>query len=940
MTLSQKSLRSICLTLIFLSPVLAEENIKTITSAPKAVVVIASSNNFPPINLLNDQGELTGFASEIADAVMLEMGITATHIHSSSWPTVLSWLDSGKADLIHDTGYTIERTKTMDFSQPIIEMPESIFVRDQQYNIHSISDLSGLKVACVNRHITHIYLKKFKEIDCYLVNTPAEGLIALINGHADAFIYPEQIILFLAQKLHLERNIKVTGDPLRKLSWSMTVKKGNITLLKQLNTGIEKIKKNGKYQLIYDKWFGKRVLSGFTKNEVFLITGIAVLTALLIAISLGLWGYTRSMRKANLALEKNEHKYRTLIENLPESIFLKDTNSVYISCNQRFADEIGLDSHEISGKSDNELFPHNARLYQQGDQEVINKGETLTFIETYQNENSEKGYINTVKTPVYDENKQLIGVLGFFWDITEQHTLQKHLANVVKQYETVTSTVPDVMYRLNTDGNIVWWNETFSRVTGKQPDQIGNLHALDVIAKDDHEAISLAIKNTLESGQAEVEAGLITTDGIVPYYFNGARIQDAQGNLLGLAGSGRDMRKQKQHEQRQKDLLNQLQQAQKMESIGQLTGGIAHDFNNMLNSVLGFTDLASERVKLKFNDEELLSYLNTISTSGENARVLIQKLLAYSRINKSDAAVIDIDNFVKELVSMLRPMIPTSISLETNIESDLPAILIDAVMMQQCLVNLCINAKDAMNQQGHLIINVKRLPVNNQLCDACHHKFSGDYIEFSIEDTGTGIPEQDFSRIFEPFMTTKDVNKGTGMGLAMVHGITHDHDGHIQVKTEPGQTIFSLFIPITSAPAATDTPGIQQAENKSKIHTGNRRILIIDDEKNILNLLEAVFTSKDYEVALFDNSQLALAAFKASPNNFDAVITDQTMPNLTGKEVSQEILSIRPELPIILCTGFSEHIDEKSAKEIGIRAFLRKPVKNSTLLKTIEDLIC
>lgn len=938
MVLSPKSCCYIFLALFLLSPARAEQNNHLKSATPSATVVIASSNNFPPINLLNDQGELTGFASEIADAVMLEMGITATHIHSSSWPDVLNWLDSGKADLIHDTGYTIERTKTMDFSQPIIEMPESIFVRDQQYNIHSISDLSGLKVACVNRHITHIYLKKIKEVDCYLVNTPAEGLIALINGHADAFIYPEQIILFLAQKLQLESKIKVTGEPLRKLTWSMTVKKGNTALLKQLNTGIDKIKQNEEYQRIYNKWFGKRALSGFTKNEVFLITSFAVLTSLLVAISLGLWGYTRSMRNANVALEKNEHKYRTLIENLPESIFLKDVNSVYISCNQRFADSIGLDSHEVSGKTDNELFPKNSKLYQQGDQDVISKGETLTFIETYQNEKGEKGYLNIVKSPVYDENNNLIGVLGFFWDITEQHTLQKRLANIVKEYETLTATVPDVMYRLNTDGIVVWWNETFSRISGKQPDQIGKLHALDLIVKDDHEAISMAIKNTLENGQAEVEAGMITTEGVVPYYFNGARILDAQGNLIGLAGSGRDMRKQKQHEQRQKDLLNQLQQAQKMESIGQLTGGIAHDFNNMLNSVLGFTELATERVEVKFNDEELLNYLKTISISGEKARSLVQKLLAYSRINKSEVTVTKIDNFIDELVSMLRPMIPTSITLETNIEDGLPAISIDPAMMQQSLVNLCINAKDAMNQQGKLIITVKHHTVVNQLCDSCHHKFTGDYIEFSIEDTGTGISEQDLHRIFEPFMTTKEVNKGTGMGLAMVHGITHDHDGHIQVKTKPGKTIFSLFLPMTLISAEVNAPIIQETEKNPEKITGNKRILIIDDEKNILNLLEAVLTSKGYEVTLFDDSQQALAAFKSSPGDFDAVITDQTMPNLTGKEVSQAILSIRPELPIILCTGFSEHIDEKSAKNIGIRRFLRKPVKNSTLLKTFEEL--
>ena len=180
----------------------------------KRPLVIASSNNFPPVNTLDEKGQLIGFARDMSSAVAKAIGVEVTYVHSGIWTNVLKWLATGKADLIHDTGYNIERESYLDFTDSIIEMPESIFVRDQQFDVNSLFSLYGKKVACVNRHITHLYLQQFKDIQCHLVNTPAEGLIALINGSVEAFIYPEQIVFYLAQKLKLSHKIKLTGKPL------------------------------------------------------------------------------------------------------------------------------------------------------------------------------------------------------------------------------------------------------------------------------------------------------------------------------------------------------------------------------------------------------------------------------------------------------------------------------------------------------------------------------------------------------------------------------------------------------------------------------------------------------------------------------------------------------------------------------------------------------
>ncbi|MCK5335181.1 MAG: PAS domain-containing protein, partial [Gammaproteobacteria bacterium] len=425
-------------------------------------------------------------------------------------------------------------------------------------------------VACVNQHITHIYLKQFSQINCYLVNTPAEGLIALIKGNVDAFIYPEQIVLYLAQDLKLDDEIKVVGDPLRVLSWSMTVKKGNSEVLALLNAGINKVKESGEYQEIYDSWFGKQLFSGFSYQEVYLIVGAVVFPAILAVLTLGLLFYTHNMRRANKALIESQNNYRTLANNLPESVFLKDIHSVYIFCNKNFAESLGIEAKEIVGKTDFDLFPENAEQYRIGDKQVMQNKELIEFVESYKKEGS-TGYINTIKTPVYNDDGELTGVLGIFWDITEQRQLQNKLSATIAEYNAITATVPDIMYKLDLDGNYLWWNKALENVTGLTAEQLKNSNARDIFVEQDRAQIGEAIQHVANDGYYEVGAKIIGRDKDIEYYFNGARLYDNNGEVIGLVGSGRDISKQKEAEEKHDKLYKQLLQSQKMEAIGQLT---------------------------------------------------------------------------------------------------------------------------------------------------------------------------------------------------------------------------------------------------------------------------------------------------------------------------------------------------------------------------------
>jgi len=383
-------------------------------------------------------------------------------------------------------------------------------------------------------------------------------------------------------------------------------------------------------------------------------------------------------------------------------------------------------------------------------------------------------------------------------------------------------------------------------------------------------------------------------------------------------------------------LERQLMHIQKMESLGQLTGGIAHDFNNMLAVILGFTELALKNETVN-NDAKLTKYLNHVMATSEKAKVLIKQMLAFSRaegdFEKTEA--ISIKETINEIYQLLRPLLPSNIKLVINNNHDL---YIDSsqVMINQVLMNICLNAKQAIGQAGGTIeVSTDTVQIEHKLCDSCHKDFNGEFVQIQITDNGKGIDETMKHRLFEPFFSTKEVGKGTGMGLAMVHGIIHNHGGHITLESEINKgTSFKLLLPIAtpSDKTRTDNMEITESANTKK----NKHILIIDDEKPITDYLVELLTQHSYTVSTFNASEEALKYFEDNAQSIDLVLTDQTMPGITGIELAHRIQDISPSLPIIVCTGYSEYINNQAPQDLNIYACLDKPVKSENLLQTIE----
>ena len=388
---------------------------------------------------------------------------------------------------------------------------------------------------------------------------------------------------------------------------------------------------------------------------------------------------------------------------------------------------------------------------------------------------------------------------------------------------------------------------------------------------------------------------------------------------------------QSEHEKKKMEL--RLHQPQKMESIGTLASGIAHDFNNILSGIFGYVQLARMN---RGNSRKIGYNLDQINEGAKRASDLIQQILTFSRQNKYKKSPVRLYLIVKEAIKFLRSSIPTTITIREKIQSK-AYVTADPTQIHQIVMNLCTNASHAMHESGGiLVVKLTRISIQSKHDITGKTVIPGEYLRLDISDTGCGIPHDIQTRIFEPYFTTKKKGEGTGLGLAVVLGIVEDHNGYITVNSDPGLgTTFSIYLPelkqITRQP---DRP-----VKKALPERGSERILIVDDEESILSSTSELLEDFGYSITRRSDPAAAFSVFKENPDHFDLVITDMTMPNMTGDMLASEILKLRKTIPIILCTGFSDRISKNRALKIGIRKYLQKPIDSTYLLHTIRKLL-
>jgi PAS domain S-box-containing protein len=512
----------------------------------------------------------------------------------------------------------------------------------------------------------------------------------------------------------------------------------------------------------------------------------------------------------------------------------------------------------------------------------------------------------------------------------------KHLKTVAalrqsEEYYRVTfHAIPDAITLTNRDdGRFIAVNEGFLAMTGFSREEVIGRIPLDLNLFVNLSDRSQFVKILKREGQVNgYELNFRRSDGVLFDALLSCRPL-RYGNDDCLVTVAKDITAVKRTQEEKARLEAQLRQAQKMEAIGTLAGGIAHDFNNILAAMMGYAEL------VLLNHPEgtrVHHYLDEILKAGDRAKNLVSQILAFSRQGESERKPIQLSPIVKESLKLLRASLPATIEIRQDIGRDEGIVLADPVQIHQIIMNLCTNAAHAMRENGGILeVGLHQSQADQNLCAAHPDLRPGPCVVLAVGDTGCGMPQEILDRIFEPYFSTKEKGEGTGLGLAVVHGIVTGYGGVISVKSAPARgSVFEVFLPAVKSVMV-------ETHRDEALQSGRERILFVDDEPPLVEIGRDMLQHLGYEVVTFSSSLDALNAFRAQPDHFDLVITDMTMPQMTGERLAQTLIEIRPDLPVILCTGYSERITEERAGSLGIKAFLLKPLSAHDLAKKVRD---
>jgi len=540
---------------------------------------------------------------------------------------------------------------------------------------------------------------------------------------------------------------------------------------------------------------------------------------------------------------------------------------------------------------------------------------------------------------VFDERGEPVGVRGISRDITKQINARRAMKESEKKYRGIIETIEDGYYEVDLKGNYQFVNSALLRMLGYSFEEMIGKNYKDVIPQGFHSTIFETFNYVYQTGRPVKSFNweVIGKDGHIIHEEASVSLQvDDQGRPVGFKGIVRDISERLQAEKRQKELESQLHQAQKMESIGTLAGGIAHDFNNILFPIIGYTELAIQDLP---TESAASDYLGKVLASANRAKALVQQILTFSRQQaEANMQAEYLQPILKETLKLLKNTIPANIEITESIAEQTGKVMINPAQIHQVFMNLCTNAYQAMQDEpsGKLAVHLDQISLDMAMSPRYHHLTPGTYLRMIVSDTGCGIEPDLQDKIFDPYFTTKPQDRGTGLGLSVSYGIIKNAGGTIQIESRPDKgSRFIVYLPVSEqAGDSTEPQGLSRP-----LPCGSENILLVDDEKHIVELEKQVLENLGYHITARTSSVEALEAFRSAPMRFDILITDQTMPNMSGMDLVKAARQIRSNLPAILCTGYSERMLHDKLQAAGIQAVLLKPIANSDLALTLRNVL-
>ncbi|HVO68387.1 MAG TPA: PAS domain S-box protein [Syntrophales bacterium] len=631
-------------------------------------------------------------------------------------------------------------------------------------------------------------------------------------------------------------------------------------------------------------------------------------------------------KQAEDALRKSEEKYRLSFENISDVIYTIDKNLKLSSVSPSVERALGYKAEELLNRPFQELNILSPKSLEEAISSValVFSGKQIpaTIYEFIAKDGTKK-FGEIIATPLRTGDT-IAGIIGVARDITERKRVEEALQHSEERFSKAfnMSPYPTSISTIDT-GLFIDANDSFLNMIGYRCDEVIGYTAAELSIWtnwDDRKYLSQKIS---EQGFLREEfIHLVTKKREIRDLLLSSEIITLNGEKFVLS-IFYDITEQKK-------LEAQIRRADKIQAIGTLAGGIAHDFNNILSAIMGYTDMALSEHEM---NDELRRYLEQVFKAGKRARDLVKQILTFSRQSEEIPHPLRISPIIREVLKLLRASLPSTINIHHNIQSEPDIVLADPTHIHQILMNLCTNAAYAMREKkGDLKVSLAPAEISKGDILTNHDLIPGKYLKLTVSDTGCGIDPSIIDRIFDPFFTTKKPGEGTGMGLSVVHGILKSYGGTITVDSEVGRgTDFHIYMPLLA-----DIEAEQDEQEAEDIPGGKESILFVDDEEVIVQIGKFMLTDLGYKFVGKTDSLEALNLFRSQPEQFDLVITDMTMPNMTGIELARELMLIRPNIPIILCTGFSEAITSESAKAIGLKDFILKPIVKSQIASAIR----
>ena len=907
-----------------------------------------------PIDFIDEKGKFQGLALDYVRLIEKRLKFNFNIVHHKTWEEVIRKAKDKEVDVLCTFTKNEQRAQWMLFTEPYIVIPTVILTREEFKGNLTPDTMKDMKVTFTKGWVVDDYLRKnYSHLNMLPAIDSNAAMNNLITHKADAWVTALTVASIKIEEARVS-NIRIAGETELSFRLSMASRKDWPVLNNILKKGLALISEKERAD-IFNKWIQIEQQSIF-ESKPFWITVFAIMAiAFLPVIIIYSWNKTlkgkveqktealgmelKVRKRAEEELRDSEEKYRTLFETMAQGVVYQDGEGKIISANPSAEKILGLSIAQMQGRTS--IDPRWKSIHEDGSDFPGETHPAMISLSTgrkvkdavmgvFNPQTESYRWISINAVPQFKEGEDSpYQVYTTFDDITERKHAQEALRESEEKYRTILEDMEEGYYEVDLSGNFTFLNDAMCKIRGQSKDELMRTNNRDYMSPETAKAVYKYFNKVYTTGKPakNMEWETIRADGSKRYIESSVDLmKNPEGQPIGFRGVVRDATEHKRMEA-------ELKQSQKMESIGTLAGGIAHEFNNILGIIIGNTELAIDDVP-EWNPAK--ECLKEIRTASMRAKDVVRHILSFARKTPAQRIPLNISTIIRDSLKLMRSSIPTTIEIRQNIVCESEMILADPTEINQLLMNLCTNAVHALSEEaGVLEVSLESISLDKDSAGQYENLDTGKFVKLTVKDTGQGIDPKIMDRIFDPYFTTKDMDKGTGMGLAVVYGIVKKHDGAIKACSELAKgTVFEVLFPLIEEVAEPELEVEPEV-----LPTGNESILFVDDERSLVKMGSQMLERFGYQVITKTNPTEALALFKAEPDKFDLVITDMAMPQMAGDRFAQELMQIRKDIPVILCTGHSARINEDRANAMGLAAYVMKPMVTRDFAITVRKVL-